>query len=308
MSLRRAVALAALATLALLAAPTPSARADSPAPISEAGRHFQRGVQLYNEADYHAALVEFRRAYELAPNPTVLYNIGQTYYQLQNYAGALVAFGRYLTEAGPTAPHRREVEATIDTLQTRVGKIAVSGSLPGLDITIDDELIGRTPLDEPIVVSIGRRKITALRDGRPVENRYVDVTAGDTVKLTLSASTETKPQTLPGGSTPQSSGRSATTIGWWVTGSLGAVALVAGGAAFFESRSLKSAREMVPATRTDLDSKATLVSRLSLAADISGALALIAGGITLRMTLSQSESHEAHVSIAPAGIEIAGKF
>jgi hypothetical protein len=307
MTLRRAAAIAMFATLAMIAGPAPSARADSPAPISEAGRHFQRGVQLYNEADYHAALIEFRRAYELAPNPTVLYNIGQTYYQLQNYAGALVAFGRYLTEAGPTAPHRREVETTIDTLQTRVGKVAITNSPPGLDVTIDDELIGRTPIDEPIVVSIGRRKVAALRDGRPVENRFVDVAAGDTVKLTLTATTETKPQTLPGGSTPQG-GRSATTIGWWITGGLGAVAVITGGVAFFESRSLKSARETVPATRSDLDSKATLVSRLSLTADISGALALIAGGITLRMSLSKSESHEAHVSIAPTGIQLAGHF
>src|ERR1043165_5818761 len=64
--------------------------------VKEAGKHFQRGVTLYNEADYRAALVEFKRAYEIAPNSAVLYNIGQTYYQLQNYAAALVALGRYL--------------------------------------------------------------------------------------------------------------------------------------------------------------------------------------------------------------------
>jgi Tfp pilus assembly protein PilF len=46
----------------------------------DAGKHFQRGVALFNEADYAGALAEFKKAYELAPNPAVLYNIGQTHF------------------------------------------------------------------------------------------------------------------------------------------------------------------------------------------------------------------------------------
>src|SRR4051812_31637230 len=72
----------------------PSAHAQETAAQKEAGTHFQRAVQLYSEADYRAALVEFKRAYELAPHVTVLYNLGQTHYQLQNYAEALNTFER----------------------------------------------------------------------------------------------------------------------------------------------------------------------------------------------------------------------
>jgi len=61
--------------------------------VREAGKHFQRGVTLYNETDYRAALVEFRRAYDLAPNAAVLYNIGETEYQLRDYASALITLG-----------------------------------------------------------------------------------------------------------------------------------------------------------------------------------------------------------------------
>jgi hypothetical protein len=316
MSVRRAILLAMFASLVLLgstAGPISVARADAQAPISEASKHFQRGVQLYAEADYHAALVEFRRAYEIAPNPTVLYNIGQTYYQLQNYAAALVALGRYLNEAGPSAAHRREVEQTVDTLQARVGKVAVTSNTPGLDITVDDELIGKTPLDEPILVSVGRRKITALRDGRPVENRYVDVAAGDTVKLAISSGAADIPASGPtpgigGTTTTPSVPTKSSTVGWWITGGLGAVWLITAGAAYVESRSLADERAKVGAKRGDLDSKASLVSALSLTADISGVLAIVAGAFTIKISLSESSSHETHVSIAPNGIQFAGKF
>src|SRR6476619_3947094 len=144
----RVLSLAMMAGVVCLALASPAGAQPTPSPsaVAEAGKHFQRGVTMYNEADYRAALVEFRRAYETAPNAAVLYNIGQTYYQLQNYAAALSTLERYLAESGPTAPHRQEVEQTIATLQARVGKVAITTNVPDCEITIDDELVGKTPL------------------------------------------------------------------------------------------------------------------------------------------------------------------
>src|SRR4029077_6652980 len=135
----------------------PAAHADPPAPssaaspVKEATTHFRRGVALYNEADYRGALIEFKRAYEIAPNASVLYNVGETYYQLQNYAAALAVFERYLTEAGTSAPHRREVEQTLETLRTRVGNVQISTNVPDCEITVDDDLVGKTPSGTPVV-------------------------------------------------------------------------------------------------------------------------------------------------------------
>lgn len=313
MSHPRAISLAVLASLAIWGGAISVAHADAPSPSAagEAGKHFQRGVTMYNEADYRAALVEFRRAYEIAPNSAVLYNIGETYYQLQNYAAALVALGRYLSESGPTAPHRREVEQTLDTLQTRVGKVAVTTTQVGCDVTVDDELVGKTPLDEPVLVSIGRRKITVLRDGRVIETRFVDVAAGDTVKVALSGGDATaRPATSPGSTTTSSKspGMSRVTLGWYITGGFGAIAVGAGAAAFVESRSLKSARDSFPTSRDTLNSKGNLVKILSYTADGTALVALVAGAITFKMSLSETSSHEAHVAISPNGIQIAGKF
>jgi hypothetical protein len=312
---RRTVCLAVLVSLAIPLALRSVAQAQpNSAAAADAGKHFQRGVTLYNEADFRAALVEFRRAYETAPNAAVLYNIGQTYYQLQNYAAALVALGRYLTEAGPTAPHRREVEQTIDTLQSRVGKVAISTTAPGADVTVDDELVGKTPLDDAVLVSIGRRKITALRDGRVTETRFVDVAAGDTVTVSLNADV----RGTPGGRTdPPNPGPSKNmiTTGWVVTGIAGAAAIGLGGYAWLASRDLSNARDAMPvsadglaARRDDLSSKSSKVSTFSHIADVAGLVAIAAGGVTLYMSSSRSKEHETHVAITPTGIQIAGTF
>lgn len=279
--------------------------------VKEAGKHFQRGVALYNEADYRAALVEFRRAYDIAPNAAVLYNIGQTYYQLQNYAAALTTLERYLNESGSTALHRPEVEQTISTLQARVGKVAITTNVPDCEITIDDELIGKTPLQEPLLVSIGRRKITAMREGRPAETRFVDVAAGDTVQLALSLTDPSGRLSAVSGLSPparESDGSGLVTGGWVTTGVLGAGAVTAGVLAFVASRQLKDLRDTFPVSHDDLTSKASRVSTYSTIADVLGVAAVVAGGITLKLALSRSHAHEVHVAVAPNGIQIAGTF
>src|SRR5262249_26457730 len=149
----------------------------------DATLHFRRGVALYSEADYRGALAEFKRAYEIAPNASVLYNVGETYYQLQNYAAALAVFERYLNEAGTNAPHRREVEQTLQTRRTRAGTVRITTNVPDCEITVDDDRVGKTPFEAPVVASVGRRKITAMHTGRAPETRFVEVSAGDTAEV-----------------------------------------------------------------------------------------------------------------------------
>ncbi|RYE85226.1 MAG: hypothetical protein EOO75_17190, partial [Myxococcales bacterium] len=101
--------LASLTGLTLVGAPRPAHAAPNEA--QEEGRQrFKRGVEFFKEGDYNAALVEFRRAYEVAPSYRILYNLGQTSYELQDYAGALTAFTRYLKEGGAEVDAARRAE------------------------------------------------------------------------------------------------------------------------------------------------------------------------------------------------------
>ena len=58
------------------AQPKTTASETEPA-LGEARERFQRGVDLYKEGSFDAALAEFNKAYELAPNFRVLYNMAQ---------------------------------------------------------------------------------------------------------------------------------------------------------------------------------------------------------------------------------------
>ncbi len=312
-ALRSQLSMILLAGLMLGGGSAVVAYADVPAgsPVKEAGKHFQRGVTLYTEADYRAALVEFRRAYEIAPNAAVLYNIGETYYQLQNYAAALATLNRYLAESDATAPHRREVEQTIETLQARVGKVAISTNVPDCEIAIDDEVVGKTPLAEPILISIGHRKVTVTRPGRPPEIRFVDVAAGDTVPLSLSFGEPSDTALVP--SPPRttgahSDGSGLITAGWITTGVLGTGTAITGVLAILASRDLKNARGTFGVSHADLASKSSRVTTLSAVADVLGVATAVTGGVTLTLWWRRSNSREVHVALAPNGIQFAGTF
>jgi hypothetical protein len=176
---------AALLVAATLAVPR-AASAEKPDPVAQAREHFHRGVQLYEEDDFRAALIEFNRAYELVPNPAVLYNVGQSYYQLRDYAGALTTLERYLRENGDrvAADRRAQVDRELQELRSRVAHVSLSCNVDGAELALDDVALDRTAR-QPVLVGAGRHKLTATRRGYVTAIRVVDVAGGDEVDVRL---------------------------------------------------------------------------------------------------------------------------
>jgi hypothetical protein len=260
-----------------------------------ASEHFQRGVALYGETDYRGALVEFKRAYSIAPNAGVLYNVGQTQYQLQDYAAALTTFERFLVETGPGDGRRAEVESDLEVLRARVGRLAVA-TTPGAEVTIDDQPAGRAPLERSLLVSIGHRKIVVSAPGRPPVTRYADVAAGDEVSVAVEvpdpsatapprAETNSHPSEAPSPPRASQGGGSLRVLGWIATGTLAAGATCFGILALRESRDLEAMRATYPASPQSLSHDSSLTTTYSMVADALAAGALVIGGATLLSTL-----------------------
>jgi tetratricopeptide (TPR) repeat protein len=70
---------------------------------------YQAGVLQYNLSEFQKALDDFKAAYELRPDPVLLFNIGQSHRMLGHPQEAVFAYRAYLREL-PDAPNRQEVE------------------------------------------------------------------------------------------------------------------------------------------------------------------------------------------------------
>lgn len=82
---------------------------------------FDRGVRLYDLGELAAAIVEFKRAYELAETPALLFNIAQAQAQLGAFQEALFLYESYL-RAAPRAANRDDVESRIAELRAKLRK------------------------------------------------------------------------------------------------------------------------------------------------------------------------------------------
>src|SRR5262249_35038574 len=142
---------------ALAQCPTEGPKPPSPtaAAQNEAQERFQRGIELSQDGNFDAALLEMRRAYELAPTYRILYNIGLIYQQLKQYARAYDALERYLCEGGASAEHADDATKRLKHLEGRVAYLSITTSEPNAEVTIDDLSVGRTPLNHAVRVDSG---------------------------------------------------------------------------------------------------------------------------------------------------------
>ena len=318
----RGAFVASLAAFVAFALAAPDSRAQERViDTREAGRHFDHGVVLYGEADYPGALAEFKRAYALAPNAAVLFNIGEAQYQLQDYASALASFNRYVVEAPPGAPHRADVEHDIEVLRTRVGHLTIVTVPIGADVSVDDQPAGKTPLDDHVLVSVGHRKVSAMFAGAPPVVRYVDVAADDDLSVTLQPTPVARPPfTTTAVAAPLApapgearSGVSLGTIGWVATGTLAAGAVSTGIVAWKESMDLKNARDSFPTSAATLADDSNRTRAYSIVADSLTAAAVAVGAVTLTSAIlghrrPRTTESAVRVFLAPAAVRAAFTF
>ena len=323
-----------LALCAVLALTLPSFTASAGEPVSasaqaEAASRFKKGLELFKDGDYQAALIELRRANELAPNYNVLYNIGQVYFQLQDYPNALHSLERYLQEGGKAvdAKRRAEVEKDIDKLKARVANLEITVNVPDAEVTIDDISAGKTPLPKTVLVSAGRHRITITKPGFTAVTKVVEIASAEVqkvgVELVDAGSAAPPPVAVEPGKTPPPAvvsptavpvipsdqppvapARSVPVAGWVVTGGLAAGAVVTGILALGASSDLKTQRTSGTATRADLDAAKSKTQTFALVTDILAGCAVVAGGITLYFTVAGGSSSDAK----PAATPPAGAF
>jgi hypothetical protein len=215
----------ALATTPTLAQSTPNADRTSNA----AATHFERGATFYGEGDYGAALVEFKRAYDLRPNWQMLFNIGQSYFQLRDYARALTTLQRFAAEGKDRIA--QEDRATLDVelpdLANRVGRIAVTCNLAGAIVSVDDQIVGKTPIGESVMVGTGIHKVVAVRSGRDPIEQDITVVSGDKIPVYFDFQAPPRTMTAPGQPSPRLAARGsglAPVIASWIVGGAGTVA------------------------------------------------------------------------------------
>jgi hypothetical protein len=105
----------------------------------EADERFRRGISLATENNYTAALVEFRRAYDVSRNPLILFNVGAMEVELNHFEEGQAALTEYERSAPSTVvqARRTQIDALLTRIRERSGTITVALPHPGLRVQVD---------------------------------------------------------------------------------------------------------------------------------------------------------------------------
>lgn len=285
--------------------------------LASAMEHFEQGIALYEEGDYSAALFEFEKAYETKPDYRLLYNIGVTALELRDYVAARDALGRYLAEGGADidAQRRVEVEGQLETLEGRIGTVAVDCAVDGARVTIDGEPVGTTPFDAPLVVNIGKHRVRVESDAHEPYETEVEVSGGSSTTLAVSLSPLSVPEPVVAEpvSEPDRAPskvpklRIATYVSLGVTAAAGAGLAVTGVLALRADDDLQTELERYPGEAGDIEDARDRRDQLSTTSNVmlgvTAALAAVTVGLGIATAVTQrrEESSSARAGLRPGG-------
>ncbi len=155
----------------------------------------RRGVQLRQQGQDEAALLEFRRALAISSEPRITAQIALAEQGLQRWPDA----DRHLREALSASQddyivrHRAVLEAALGEVGRHLGSVLVTGGVAGAEVRVNGESIGTLPMEEAVRVRPGEVRIEVRAAGFAMTTRNVTVAAGGTVReqIVLSSSRTT---------------------------------------------------------------------------------------------------------------------
>jgi tetratricopeptide (TPR) repeat protein len=305
---------------------TAVAPAPSPEAVKEAAGRYTRGLSLYGDGEFLLALVEFERAYELSKNYKVLYNIGQVRIQLGRYALGREALAEYLRLGGDNVNAERlaAVNKDLAMLVERTANLNIVASQPGADISLDGKVIGISPLSAPLVVDAGEHSLVLHKSGYYDRSQSVTLAGREQIDVTV----ELVPVAEVAGPrvvverpavAPAKPSHTAAWVGWSTTGALAITAGVTGYLGIAKANDLQSMRTDLGVTRGQLDNAKSSASTLLIISDVTAGLAVVAGGVSLYLTLAKPGEHapgtraqsappSLALRVAPGSLALRGAF
>jgi len=121
----------------------------------------QAARDLFAAGDFAGALAEFERVLTELADENLRLDVARTLSRLDRPMAALEAFEKYLAFKGETLPEadRLIVEAERQAELARIGQIQVTADQEGVEIRLDGDPIGFSPLVTPIRVLAGPHRI-----------------------------------------------------------------------------------------------------------------------------------------------------
>ncbi|MFT3767638.1 MAG: PEGA domain-containing protein [Minicystis sp.] len=193
-TLRHALlALFTAGSIALAAAP---ARAQTADEIKAARQTAGEALGAYQAGEFDKALTLFKKAREAYPSAQIIRMLGYSELALEHWEKALEALEASLdSKVSPLSKEdRKEVQDQINKALAHIGTVTVTSKVPGAKVSVDGGEPHTLPLDKPLRLAEGTRKLVVTAPDRLDATGEVKVEAGKAVEVVLDPAVKPAPK------------------------------------------------------------------------------------------------------------------
>jgi len=196
----RCIAAALLLSTATLSAPTLAwaQGASDEATTSMARARFKEGVGYYDKGEFELARASFLQAYALKKHPAVLLNLAWSCIKSGHTLESARYFKQFLSDGKDVITDKQRADASDGLSQARakLGQIDVAAAA-GLEVTIDGEHVGTTPLSDSVMVEIGAHSVRVRAPDGTADMQTITVLGGERASARFRVAVAPPPAPLP---------------------------------------------------------------------------------------------------------------
>lgn len=185
---------ALLAILLALGTSLQAAAQPSPAPVTKeseeavekARQLFAEGSKDYQQKQYAKAYVSYVASWALKQHYATAANLADCEIHLGKYRDAAEHLA-YAIRLGPKddAAQRKKLQAALDQMRSHIGTVTLTVDEEGAEVLVDEIVIGKAPLADPVFANPGRHRIRARGRQSSSKEEVVEAAPGSTHAITL---------------------------------------------------------------------------------------------------------------------------
>jgi hypothetical protein len=142
---------------------------------------------LQNNSDFAGALTKYGQAYGLSKDPRLLFDMAICERSLRAYARMQSLLQQFVRESGSriSADDKATVDGALAAIRNLVGTVKLTVDEPGANVAVDGELVGTTPLEQPLVLDLGKHRLVVTKAGYDQTERTIEIAGGSETSLGL---------------------------------------------------------------------------------------------------------------------------
>lgn len=153
---------------------------------------------LYEDGDYAGAYTKLEAAYVASKDSRLLWNMAACEKEQRHYANVIALLERYLAEGQAliTDEDRAATAQLVETVQGFVNELTLVVAPDAAEVLLDGVVVGTTPLERPLRVDMGKRKLVVRKAGFLPHEAEIDLAGGKSLLLDIKLAPELHEGTL----------------------------------------------------------------------------------------------------------------